>query len=212
LITGDLKVLLKRWKTKGLIEEFTYKRLLTTDGLLPRAYGLPKIHKKDFLLRIIISSIDSLLYSLANFLHKILIKTIEVPTSHIKNSYELVKKLSNIELDKDYTLFSLDVISLFTNIPIELAIENIQNRWDLIRTSTCIPKNEFISGLKLILNSTYFTFNKRTFKQISGTPMGSPLSPIIADLVMRDLEMKALNSLQFETKIYFRYVDANSDP
>jgi len=54
-ITSDFKVLLKRWKAKGFIEDLVYKRLLTTDGLLPRAYGLPKIHKKDFPLRIIIS-------------------------------------------------------------------------------------------------------------------------------------------------------------
>jgi len=206
-ITNDLKILLKRWKINGYIEDLTYKRLLTTDGLLPRAYGLPKVHKKDNPLRIIISSIDSPLYSLANFLHKILIKSIEIPLSHIKNSYELVEKLRNIELGEDYTIFSLDVISLFTNIPIDLAIESIQSRWNLIKSSTKIPKKEFICGIKLVLNSTYFTFEKRIFKQIFGTPMGSPLSPVIADLVMRDLETKALNSLQFEAKLYVRYVD-----
>ncbi|XP_018394985.1 PREDICTED: uncharacterized protein LOC108773618 [Cyphomyrmex costatus] len=37
--------------------------------------------------------------------------------------------------------------------------------------------------------------------------MGSPLSPIIADLVLRDIEEKALNSLNFCCTFYFRYVD-----
>jgi len=41
--------------------------------------------------------------------------------------------------------------------------------------------------------------------------MGSPLSPVVADLVMRDLETQALNRLHFETKIYLRYVDNDFD-
>jgi len=32
--------------------------------------------------------------------------------------------------------------------------------------------------------------------------MGSPLSPIIADLVMQDLELEALNKLPYKTPVY----------
>jgi len=37
--------------------------------------------------------------------------------------------------------------------------------------------------------------------------MGSPLSPIISDLVMRDLEERALETLGLSLPFYFRYVD-----
>lgn len=37
--------------------------------------------------------------------------------------------------------------------------------------------------------------------------MGSPLSPIIADIVLQDLESKALQQLKFVPTFYFRYVD-----
>jgi len=37
--------------------------------------------------------------------------------------------------------------------------------------------------------------------------MGSSLSPIIADLVMKDLECKALERFGTEIPFYFRYVD-----
>lgn len=40
-----------------------------------------------------------------------------------------------------------------------------------------------------------------------GIPMGSPLSPIIADIVLQDIENKALKLLVFVPPIYFRYVD-----
>jgi len=61
--------------------------------------------------------------------------------------------------------------------------------------------------ISFVLSSTYFTFNNKIYKQIFGTPMGSPLSPIIADLVMRDLEENVLNSLNIRPIMYYRYVD-----
>jgi len=71
-----------------------------------------------------------------------------------------------------------------------------------------IPQNEFINALKLILNSTFFTFDKLIYKQNFGTPIGSLLlSPIISDLVMRDLEERSLETLNFPMSFYVRYVD-----
>jgi len=37
--------------------------------------------------------------------------------------------------------------------------------------------------------------------------MGSPLSPVIADLVLQDLELSAINMLPFRLPFYYRYVD-----
>jgi len=98
-------------------------------------------------------------------------------------------------------------ISLFTNIPIDLAIDSIANRWEVISANCNIPKEEFIKAVSFVLDSTYFVFNNIFYKQTFGTPMGSPLSLIIADLVMRDLEEKALGRLGVRVPFYFRYVD-----
>jgi len=37
--------------------------------------------------------------------------------------------------------------------------------------------------------------------------MGSPFSPIIADLVLQDLEKKVLNLIGKDLSLYYRYVD-----
>jgi len=86
--------------------------------------------------------------------------------------------------DSNYILASLDVVSLFTNVPIDLILNSIEKRWVHISTKTNISKEEFVTTVKFILNSIFFTFNNKFYKQIFGTLMGSPLSPIIADIVM----------------------------
>ena len=77
-------------------------------------------------------------------------------------------------------------MSLFTNVPVDLALNSIDTR--SISTKTNIPKEEFVVAVKFVLNSTFFIFNNKFYKQVFGILMGSPLSPIIADIVMQDLE------------------------
>jgi len=208
-ITRDLMSLLSRWKKKNYISEITSRSLSLSDGMLPRAYGLPKIHKSNCPLRIIISYIDSPLHAFATYLHNILYKNLPRPASHIANSYELVEKLGNVHIDDQTKLFSLDVVSLFTNVPLDLVFGCIAKKWHLLQNKIKIPYSEFIIGLRLIMNSTFFKFNGKVYKQIFGTPMGSPLSPILADLllVMEKLEETTLFRLPFHIPLYVRYVD-----
>ncbi|XP_072758707.1 uncharacterized protein [Anoplolepis gracilipes] len=118
-----------------------------------------------------------------------------------------VNRLRNTNVDNNFKLVSLDVISLFTNILLDLAIESVSNRWTHISNNTEIPQTDFLACVKFVLNSTYFTFNQIIYQQLFGTPMSSPLSPIIADIVLQDLESKALQSIKYTPPFYFRYVD-----
>ncbi|EFN64518.1 hypothetical protein EAG_01380, partial [Camponotus floridanus] len=85
-VCNNLKSLLARWRKFDYISISRYKSLLLTDGIIPRAYGLPKIHKQNFLLRIIVLSINSSLHAFANFLHSILYQHLPRSKSYIKNS------------------------------------------------------------------------------------------------------------------------------
>lgn len=68
------------------------------------------------------------------------------------------------------------------------------------------PKDEFLKALNLVLDSTYFQFENCFYKQKFG-PMGSPLSPILADLVLQDIEILALKEIGIILPFYFRYMD-----
>jgi len=58
-----------------------------------------------------------------------------------------------------------------------------------------------------VLEFTYFHFNNRVYKQTYGAPMGSLLSPIVADLIMQHLESSILSDLSYKPNFYYRYVD-----
>jgi len=119
----------------------------------------------------------------------------------------LANQLNKVKLQSHLKLASFDVVSLFTNIPIDLVKESLKRRWNDISKGTKIPLNEFLRGVDFVLNSTFFKFDNTVYKQIFGTPMGSPLSPIVAEIVLRDLEEHALNKLSFHIPLYYRYVD-----
>ncbi|GAB1867929.1 Reverse transcriptase domain-containing protein [Camponotus japonicus] len=104
-------------------------------------------------------------------------------------------------------MISLDVCSLFTNIPKDLVINAIKKRWDDIAKNTKFNLAQFLYAIELILDSTCFAFDGRFYEQIFGSPMGSPLSPVLADMVMDDLETQCLSSLNFTVPIYYKFID-----
>jgi hypothetical protein len=95
------------------------------------------------------------------------------------------------------TLVSFDVVSLFTKIPIDGAMEVIKR----------VTDQGTAELVEICLKSTFFSFQSDIYEQTCGVAMGSPLSPIIANLFMEDLESKALISSPFQPKYWNRFVD-----
>ena len=113
--------------------------------------------------------------------------------------------MKNVNIEPNYILVFLDVVSLFTNVPIELASDSVIKRWDFISRKTKISLDEFLIAFRIVLNSFFLIFNSTLYKQIFGTPMGSPLSVVID--IMQDLEEIAIGRLPYRLLLYFRYVN-----
>jgi len=121
-IIGNLRKI-TTWKNFEYISNITHKALINSDGLLSRAYGLLKVYKVNCPFRIIVSFVDSPLCALATFLQKTftISTSISLFQSHIEN-FKLVEKLTNTHIEDEFSFISLNVVPLFTNNPIDLAI------------------------------------------------------------------------------------------
>ena len=95
-------------------------------------------------------------------------------------------------------LVSFDVSALFTSIPVPTALDIINRLFtehiedpdtrdkygcSFKRNTIGLEKDEVMSLLKLVLENCVFTFQNRFYKQLHGTAMGSPCSPVVATYI-----------------------------
>ena len=102
---------------------------------------------------------------------------------------------------------SLDVVSLFTNISLERTVAVIEENWHLVAVHTPITKKGFIDIIEFLFDSNYFSFNDTIYSQKFGCPMGSNLSPVLANVVISDLLHKSIPRLTFQLPFIYQYVD-----
>ena len=70
-----------------------------------------------------------------------------------------------------------------------------------------MPMEDIIHLLSFCLKTTQFAYNGTYYKQVFGTAMGSPVSAVIANMVMEDVEQRALATSPVKPFFWKRYVD-----
>ena len=86
----------------------------SSDGLCPRFYGQPKIHKAGIPLRPIVSFVNSPTYAISGYLAKILSPVFGNTDYTVKNSCEFADFIRDKTFNACEELVSFDVVSLFT--------------------------------------------------------------------------------------------------
>ena len=166
------------------LDEDLERKLTLKNTIIPRIYGLPKIHKEGVPFRSIVNTIGSATYQLAKFLAKTLKPLVGHTFSFIKYSSHFINSIKYQKLEDNDILVSFDVVSLYTKVPIE----------DSIRVLREITSDEIAKLVEISLKSTYFSFTGEIYEQVDGVAMGSPLSLIVANLYMEYLEKKSIDS------------------
>ena len=172
-------------------------------------YGQPKIHKDGYPLRPIISAIGSYNYELSKYLANLIKNNIkEKPTPYIKDSFDLVKCIK-IRHNNDQIMCSFDVDALYTNVPVNEAINITINNLEKEKSlkNTPFDKRQMKKLLELAVCNVPFRFREKHYIQCDGVAMGSPLGPILADIFMSNLEKKLNKFSSNKPLIWYRYVD-----
>ena len=201
--------ILRRIKSEGRLEKHTYKKMYPTGASSPKLYGLPKIHKKDIPLRPIVSSQGSVSYGVAKELARIL-KPLSRNNHQVNNSTEFTDVIKKMKLEEGECIMSYDVAALFTSIPVKPVIEVVKKKLEQdteLHQRTTMSTQNILDLLEFSLCNTYFLFQGQYYEQTQGAAMGSPVSPVLANLYMEFFEDRALSTAVNPPRWWKRFVD-----
>lgn len=130
--------------------------------------------------------------------------------NHITQGIHCLKRElqeSKIDLRDDYLLASIDVVNMFTNVSTDKA-QNIIRKLvadDInFEARNGMEKEDFLALVDIILLNSYFVYEGEFYRQKHGLPMGSSVSPVVADLVMLDLEVEMLKMESAKDLLFYR--------
>ncbi|OCT89306.1 hypothetical protein XELAEV_18017926mg [Xenopus laevis] len=194
----QLVCLLNKAKEDGILNSNEYNYLKINHPIIPVIYILPKIHKdrNNPPGRPIISGCGSLTSNLSEYIDLFLQKYVINLPSHLKDTIDTIKFLSNISWKKGYILGTLKKY-----LDEDPSLEKSQ-------------KVFLIDSIEFILTKNYFWFENEYYLQTKGTAMGTRFAPSYANLFMGNWENTNILPLLNENMnkneglvVWKRYID-----
>ena len=162
--------------------------LKTTNPKTPKFSFLPKIHKEGNPGRPVIDSMNCHTAEISRYVDYHLQPEVTKLKSYMKDSTDAINKIKEIEdqVSENDILVTMDVRSLYTNIPNDEGIQAV--RESLNASSTRRPMRIIKSFLLLTLKLNNFIFNGISFLQLIGCAMGTTCAPSYANIFMGKFE------------------------
>ena len=193
------------------MKDETYNRLNPTGSQPGVLYGLSKVHKLAVdnvpKFRPIFSATNTPTYKLSQYLNELL-KPFTSNKYTAKDSFSFAEDIRS-QQSSQY-MASLDIDSLFTNIPlsetIDICCELLFEENDVVDGLT---KDDFKQLLTIATTESFILFDNTYYQQIDGVAMGSPLGPTLANIFLGYHEIRWLTHCppEFKPTYYRRYVD-----
>ena len=196
---SQLQRFLRKLKTNGHLDPKVYSKIYPSGSQPATIYGLPKMHKPrgpnslpPF--RPIVSSIGTYNYELAKYLCYLLQPYI--PTNYCtQDSFTFVNEIQDIPLSGNF-MVPFDVESLFTNIPLDECIDKVVHYVKEDKTDIKLSATDLKTLLCFATAQTHFLFKGSFYDQVDGVSMGSPLAPVLANLLVGHNEKDCDRKLQ----------------
>ena len=160
-------------------------------------YGLPKLHKPGIPMRPTVSFCGSPTYQLSRYLTTILQPLTDKSRRKLQSTENFIDAIKTVQTPDDYRFMSFDVKSLFTSIPLQLALQCTEIAVQQSTVKLPLPTEDIMDLLNFCLTSTYSQYNGKHYKQLHGTAMGSPVSVVVAEIVTQHVEELADKRYRF---------------
>ncbi len=189
------------------LDHENYLYLLPANSRTARFYFFPKIHKKLVVGRPIISGNGCPTEKISAFVDEHIKQYVKTFPSYVRDTTDFISKLRSLKTNQRIILVTMDVTSLYTNIP------NNEGKTAIHRTLVEKKYNgrasirSIMDLLECVLHKNNFEFNDRHYLQIGGTAMGTKLAPSYSCIYMSQLEKKLLERAPYKPEIYLRFID-----
>ena len=184
------------------IDKKTMAILLVKDSKPSCFYILPKIYKPGNPGRPIVSYCGSPTEGISHFVDYHFAPLVKEILSYIKDTTDFLKKLQLItDLPSETLLVTLDVKSLYTNVPHSEGIEACRAALNT-RQVLQPPTEGLIHLIELILTKNSFIFEGEYYLQIHGMAKGTRMTPSYTNIFMGDLERRILNQVDKRPTIW----------
>ena len=145
-------------------------------------------------MRPIVSNQGSASHPLSRFLVEIISPLTGKSSSCLKNSAHFVERISDALIHSNQMVI-LGVVSLFTKVPTDETLAVVRDKLaadPLLEERTCILIYNLMEMLTFCAETTYFGMGSDIYRQEVGLAMGSPLSPVLANIYMEYFKEIAL--------------------
>jgi len=130
-------------------------------------------------LRPIVSQVGSATGNMATFLDHYLQPIVRSLPAYLKDSAQFIREVTALPLEPNDILVTVDVKSLYTNIPTPEGLEACYGAW--LRSEMNDPQQPPAETLRhmleMVLKLNVLEFNKKYYLQTFGTSMGASLAP-----------------------------------
>ena len=173
----------------------------------PAFYFLPKIHKQNITGRPIISGNNSPTEKISALIDEHIKQFVPLTKSYVGDTPDFIKKNEKFSHNGDFYLVTMDVTSLYTNIPNHEGLVAVTQT--LIRENAHfrVQNRSLITLSQHVLHMNNFQFNGENYLQIGGTAMGTRVTPSYANLFMARLEDRLLANCEYKLPLHLRYID-----
>jgi len=197
-----------RFKRSRELKENIADGLITTEPKTPRFYMLPKIHKENNPGRPVVSSVNCHTSKISKHVDYHLQPIVKEIPSYVKDTTDFLNKIKSIERLPENSIFvTMDVKSLYTNIPNSEGITAVRKAFDKSNTKTIATK-VITTFMSLILTLNNFVFNSQNYLQIKGCAMGTICAPSYANIFMAEFEKQYIYPhIKNKSMMYLRYID-----